>query len=342
MIRAGFIGVGGISKVHLDYLKKRKNVRIVALCDTRPEQAEKQRQVYGGTTFTDFRKMLATTPLDAVWLCTPPAIRKEPLLACAARGLPVLCEKPVENSATRARAIATALARRRAKVQIGYVFRYTPVIAALRQAMQDDSIHLVQSFYGCGVSLTMGLPAWFYDKQKSGGALVDQATHNLDLLRFLFGEVRAVHGLAANPVRKKTARYTIDETLSLMFRFRNGMLGTHNHTWVGDGWRNEIVFSGEKRFYRLNLSKGRLTVEGAPIRSKPKTALMPKADATGQVCFQADGTSIYQYENDIFLKQIQSGNWRTNPSTYADGAKTLQLTLACDRAITSRKVVNLA
>ncbi len=336
MLNAGFIGTGGISAVHLNYLKTRKDVRIAALCDIRPAAVDKRQKEYGGLAFADFRKMLDRVKLDAVWICTPPLVRKEPLLACAERGIPVFCEKPVEHDEARARAIAAALARRNARVQIGYVLRYIPLVQALRQAMQDDTLHLIQSYYGCNVSLAMSLPAWFYDQAKSGGALVDQATHNLDLLRCLFGEVRDIRGLAANPVHKKAGRYTIDETIGLLFQFRNGMLATHNHTWVGNGWRNELVISGEKRLYRANLNRGSLSVDGPPPKKSGaavKSSLIPDAGAGERVWFQQDSRSIYRYENEYFLKQVLTGKWDRNRPDYADGLKTLQLTLACDRAV---------
>jgi predicted dehydrogenase len=344
MIKIGLIGTGGISGAHLDYLKSRKDVRIAALCDIKPEALKKRQKQYGGRDcrgFYDYREMLAKVPLDAVWICTPPLVRKELLIACADRKLPTFCEKPVEHDPIRGRAIAAALARRQAKVQIGYVLRYAPAVSALRQAMRDDKIHLVQSYYGCNVSLTMGLRAWFYDMAKSGGALVDQATHNLDLLRYLFGEIREVQGLAANPVHRKARHYTIDETIVILFKFRNGILGSHNHSWVANGWRNEILISGEKRLYRINLNSGILTVNGPPphqARAKAKHTLIPDAGSGDAVWFKHDGSSIFRYEDGTFLKQVSTGNWSGNLSDYADGLKTLELTLACNRALVKGKV----
>ncbi|MDD5482614.1 MAG: Gfo/Idh/MocA family oxidoreductase [Kiritimatiellae bacterium] len=335
MIKTGFIGTGGISAAHLNYLKTRRDVKIAALCDVNREQALKRQKEFGGDVFTDFEEMLNKTGLDAVWICTPPAVRRAPLLACADRGIPVFCEKPVERSAAKGRQIAAELRRRRAKVQVGYVFRSTPVVQALRKAIGRDRIHLVHSFYACNVSLTMALPKWFYDKAKSGGALIDQATHNLDLLRFLFGEVSAVRGAALNPVKRKKGGYTVDETIGLILTFRRGIIAAHTHTWVGDRWRNEMTMSGEKNFYRLDLNKGNLTGDRPASAEcdlysrkggKTKTASAP-------LQFQQSARSIYEYQNKIFLKQVVSGDWRNNPSDYADGLKTLQLTLACDRVL---------
>lgn len=335
MIRTAFIGVGGIAPVHLRYLKTRRDVGVAALCDIRQEQAVKRQQEFGGEIFTDYRAMLDKVKPDAVWLCTPPSVRREPLVACADRGIPVFCEKPAERRDAEAAATVRELIKRKARVQIGYVFRSMPTVQRLRALLRDDSIHLIQSFYGCNVSLTMGLPAWFYDKAKSGGALVDQATHNLDLLRYLFGEVKEVRGYAKNPVHKKRKAYTIDETLGLVFMFANGILGTHTHTWVGDAWRNEIVLSGEKRLYRLFLNTGRLVVEQpAAGAHDPLSPRMAKSKVKGVFEFQQGKRPIYEYENGIFLKMVKTGDWSINPCDYTDGWKSLQLTLACDKAVT--------
>ena len=339
MIKAAVIGTGSISGVHLTYLKSRKDVQIVGLCDLNEVNLLKRHKEFGGECFADYRQMLAEVQPDAVWICTPSKVRREPLLACADRHIPIFCEKPAERDEKLARKIATELTRRKAKIQIGYVFRSLPMVQKLRDWIKDDHIHLVQSFYGCNVSLTMKLPAWFYDKTASGGALVDQATHNLDLLRYLFGEVKTLHGVAANPVHRKKAGYTIDETLALSFRFTSGTVGSHIHTWVGDGWRNEIVLSGEKRLYRLNLGKRTLTVEDPQAAADPVQQKHAGITAAAAGLILKDSGSLYEHENRLFLQQVISGKWQTNPSDYADALQTLQLTVACDRAITTGQAV---
>ena len=337
MINAGFIGTGGISAAHLNYLKKRKDVNIAALCDINTDQVQKRQKEYGGIIFTDFRDMLNKTELDAVWICTPSTVRKELLLACADKGIPVFCEKPVERSVEKGIEIAEELKKRNAKVQIGYVFRFMPVIEALRKAIKDDSIHLIQSFYGCDISLAMSLAPWFYDKEKSGGGLVDQATHNFDLMRFLFGEVKEIHGMATNPVKKKCNGYTIDETIGLIFLFANGIIGCHTHTWVGDSWRNEIMISGEKCLYRLNPNTGSLVVEDAKKTLDLNKGKLVEKKQTGALDFEQDARSLYEYENECFLNQVTSDDWSHNLLDYEDGLKTLRFTIACDKAVACGK-----
>lgn len=318
MKKVGFIGTGGISNVHLRFLHERDDVKIAALCDVNEENLDKRHQEYGGLKFTDFHEMLDAVPLDAVWLCTPPQIREEPLLACAEKDIPVMCEKPVERNSAEAERIAEKLGNHNQKVQVGYVFRSIPLVGELLKAKADDRVHLVHSFYGCNVSLTMGLKPWFYEKERSGGGLVDQATHNLDLLRMLLGEVTTVTGVTSNPVKSKETGYTIDEVIAVDFVFENKTVGSHIHTWVGDGWRNEITFIGEKRLYRLNLGRGSLTIE---------------TPAEEDHIIKPEQGPIHDHQNITFLKILNSGDWSKNPCDYMDGVKTLKLTEECDRAV---------
>lgn len=202
-LRIAFIGAGNISNVHLQYLNKRSDVEISALCDINPDTLEKRTKQFGGKPFRDFRQMLDEIKPDAVWICTPTGVRYEPLMACKKLMIPVFCEKPVARTVEEGQKILTELAEFNLQVQIGYVFRSMPVIDVLKKLITDDEIHSFQSFYCNNSGLTKRLSKWFYDKQISGGALLDQATHNIDLLRYLLGEVEEVHGIWRNPITQK-------------------------------------------------------------------------------------------------------------------------------------------
>jgi len=317
-VRVGFVGVGGISDVHLAYLQTRQDVEIVAMADPNSTNLNQHVQKYGGKGYADYRDLLKKERLDAIWICTPPQIREEPILESVDRGLAVFCEKPVARSLEQAQKIAVELEKREgALIQIGYVFRAMPIIEALKQAIVDDTIRLVQSFYGSPMSRTMELPAWFYEKEKSGGGLVDQATHNLDLFRYVVGEIPRVKGFADNPAHPKEPGYTIDELISLSFEFENGSLGSHLHTWLGDKWRNEMVFIGEKRMYRIDIWAGELEIEEEwETRSS-----------------RQDMDKMYHYENERFLEMVQAKDPALNICSFEEGLRTLELVLRCDAAV---------
>lgn len=319
MMRVGIIGLGNIATVHLRYLAAQPDVRITAICDIELSALERRQREFGGTPYRDFQAMLAHEQLDAVWLCTPPQVRYEPLLACADRHIPVFCEKPVARDLQEAHRIARDLAAHRARVMVGYVFRSLPIIQHLRSHLANDRVHAAYSFYACPMSIERSMPAWFFDKSLSGGALIDQATHNFDLLRFLLGEVDFVTGVAANPVSPKTPGYTIDETIALILHFTSCVVVTHLHSWLADSWRNELLLSGQRHAYRLNLFAGTLSVESA--RGSKQSSFPPER--------------LYEFENEHFLNMLRSGDWSANPCTFDDGLRTLELTLRCDAALSS-------
>ncbi len=317
MMRVAMIGTGGISRVHLDYLRGRDDVEIAALCDVDEGHLAEKQKSYGGKGFNDFNAMLDEITPDAVWLCTPPDVRREPLLACADRGVPVLCEKPVGRTAEKAESLAGELKERSARVQVGYCFRSMPSVKRLKEELQKDRVHAFQSLYLCGVGLGTALRTWYFQKELSGGFLIDQATHNLDLLRFFFGEVESIAGLAANPVKAKQPGYTIEETYAISMIFEKGLTGTHTHSIVGDGWRNEIVISGEEAFYRINLNHGIVTVErGAETWN-----------------YRQERRGIHDWQNITFLDMVASGDWSRNPSPFDDAARSLKLLLDCDQSL---------
>ena len=106
MIRVGFIGVGNISRSHLRYLSTRDDVSISALCDTDESILAERTAQYGGTGYRDFHRMLDRSDLDAVWLCTPTRVRRDPLTACAKRGWIFRRRRPTKRGG-----IACALGR---------------------------------------------------------------------------------------------------------------------------------------------------------------------------------------------------------------------------------------
>jgi hypothetical protein len=78
-----------------------------------------------------------------------------------------------------------------------------------------------------------------------------------------------------------------------------------------------MVIHGEKRVYRINLAKGILTVEdGGAVRTHDQ-----------------DQSTMYHFENKVFLDMVATGDWSKNPSDYEDGMKSLELTLLCDTAV---------
>ena len=302
MIRVACIGLGEKAGPHLRYLATRPDVRIEALCDSDPAALRACRRPAGARAFTSVARMLRAVPLDAVWICTPASVRRGPLLACAARRLPVMCEIPVERTLARAWQLARDLKARDARVQVGYVFRSVPIVRRLLKEMRGDDIRGIVSVFGCGQEAGAGGRA-------RPEALLEQIAHNVDLLRLLVGDAVRVDRAGAG------AR-SADGAQAAGLQFATGAAGSHIHLPRGSTWRNEMLLTGARRSYRLDLGRGLLTIEeGSKVRA-----------------YRQDPSRLYEHEDARFLDQVVAGEWDRNPCDFEQGVASLALALACKHA----------
>src|SRR5947209_2120961 len=123
VLRAGIIGAGWIGQRHAQTLAARADVAVIAVCDVDAGRAAQVANPSGADAFSDWREMLDSAPLDALWICTPPRAHAEPAVAALDRGLPLYLEKPIARSLDDAAQIVAAATRGNAVCAVGYQWR---------------------------------------------------------------------------------------------------------------------------------------------------------------------------------------------------------------------------
>jgi myo-inositol 2-dehydrogenase/D-chiro-inositol 1-dehydrogenase len=333
-LKVVMVGTGNIAGIHLGVLTAREDVELAGVFDVVPEAATRAAQKWGTVAYSSLTDMLDQAKPDAVWICTPPTGRGDALLACAQRDIPVFCEKPWGvNSEHGCELLASLPESYLRKIQNGYLFRSMPVVRLLKRLLENDRLVGAHSSYVHDIALTKVVPEWLFDKDKSGGMIIEQGTHNMDLLRYFLGECQEVAGMACNPVTPKGGKYTIEEVVAVPMLFEKSVLATHYHTWVGHGWRNEFQFIGEKAFYRLQPMEQRLIVEDPGEKIAPGTEGMSWHPEWKEHRYQDTEKGIFYYETDHFLQMVRSGDWSENPSTPWEAQTSLEFTFRVDRAL---------
>ena len=260
----GIIGCGNIGPVHAEAISQVRGAKLVAVSDVVEKSAQALAQRYGATAYTDYRQLLERRDVDAVCLCVPSGMRGAIGEACAEAGKHILAEKPLEITTKRIdRLIAAA---ERAKVKLGCVFQ---------SRFADGSAHVRKAIdTGRFGRLVLGdaYIKWFrsqayYDssgwrgtrKMDGGGALINQAIHQIDLLLWFFGPakwVRAETRLLAHE------RLEVEDLACAMLEFESGAMGVIEGStaiWPGHPARVEIhgsagsavIEDGELRFWRF-------------------------------------------------------------------------------------------
>lgn len=222
-LKVGIIGVGGIAKgAHIPgYLNLSDKVEIYALCDIKPERAEKRAKELGVEhVFTDFHDLVAMKEIDVVSVCTSNYAHAPATIAALEAGKHVICEKPMARNAQEAEEMVKAYKKSGKILTIGYQWRFDSDIQALKERIQYGEFGDIY-FAKAIATRRRGVPAHgdFLNLEKQGGGpLVDIGTHALDLTLYLMDnhDPEVVLGSSYNAIAKNGplnnwGNYTPDE-----------------------------------------------------------------------------------------------------------------------------------
>ena len=317
-VKIGFIGVGGIAGAHLNILAKMEDVEIKALCDINPQTLGRRGQEFGvESLYENFREMIDKEELDAVYICVPPFAHADIEEKVAERGLHMFIEKPVELHMENAIRKEEAIRKSGVICSVGYCARYLDISDKVRELLEDKVVELALGYFMGGAP-----GRWWIQKDKSGGQLVEQTTHMVDIARFFLGDVQAVNG-AFVALTKPSPDYTIDNASIVTLYFKSGAIGSITSAcMLSQGYKTGLDMFA--RDYILEFTYGNLRIR------TPQGTEEIKA-----------GVNMYHEEDKAFIDAVKSGDRSLIRSPYADAVKTLEITLAAEVSAREKRVVEM-
>jgi predicted dehydrogenase len=217
-IRVGLVGAGGVGARHARTLAAIDDVELVGIVDALPGACDALADELD-VPIVDTVDRLLQQSLDAVWLCVPPFAHGDLELTVLRAGLPFFVEKPLAADLATAERVAEAVAAAGVPTATGYHWRHLDTVAHAREVLATSPPRLVTVTWQDKVPP----PAWWRAAALSGGQVVEQATHVLDLARVLAGEVVGVHACAAPS--SDPSRDVADATTAVL-TFASGAVGT--------------------------------------------------------------------------------------------------------------------
>ncbi|NLW50587.1 MAG: Gfo/Idh/MocA family oxidoreductase [Candidatus Brocadiaceae bacterium] len=248
-VKVGVIGTGGIATVQAKSLSKLEGVEIVAGCDIDPEHLKTFCDTYGvEKRFEDYNDLVRLPELDAVTVCTPNYVHKDPTIAALKAGKHTMVEKPMAMNAAEAQAMIDAETGSGKTLTMGFQFRLRPDAQALKRFANDGRLGKVL-FVRCQALRRRGIPSWGVFGQKhlqGGGPLIDIGVHIIECAHFLMGEPRPVAASAQTYTylgNKKPVTdapwgnwdwetYTVEDLAVGMIRFENGAVMSIESSFV--------------------------------------------------------------------------------------------------------------
>jgi len=176
--------------------------------------------------FTTLEALLAARPVDAALVCTPTFAHYAAVRACLERGVHVLVEKPLTESAARSQELAELAARVGAVHAVGYHLAYSPVFERARALLAEGAVGRVTAYRGrlSHAEVLGPKKGWMFDRARAGGGLVrNTASHLIFLLEWLFGVISQPRFDHIQFLVRKAAHLIVYATLSaLWFRAQRG------------------------------------------------------------------------------------------------------------------------
>lgn len=186
-MRLGMIGSGGIAAKHLTALdESQADVEVVAYLSVSPQTAEALAARHGGTVFDTIEAFLKDGRPDVVFVTVPPDQHGPIERTLVDAGIPFLIEKPIGIDAATPLAIAETIARSGLVTAVGYNWRALDVLAEVRPLLAETPLRMITGRFHVGTPAT----PWWRFEAVSGGQMVEQACHLVDLSRHLAGEGR--------------------------------------------------------------------------------------------------------------------------------------------------------
>lgn len=227
-LRFGIVGTGSIAQAYALAFEGCALASVAAVADVRPSAAQAFAERLKCRSFGSHRQMADAVALDAVLVCTPPNTHLDLCLDLVARGLHVLCEKPLSIDVPSTERIVAAARASGVILTMASKFRYVEDVVRAKSLLSSGALGdliLIENVFTSRVDMTT---RWNSDpKLSGGGVLIDNGTHSVDLIRYFAGPLSEIHVVEG----KRSQHLPVEETVHIFVRSESGALGTADLSW---------------------------------------------------------------------------------------------------------------
>lgn len=222
-LRIGLVGAGAIGRAHARLIAAEATCTLAAIADTAPAAASFAAGL-GAPHFPTPEAMLDAGGLDAVIVASPNHLHLPHATAALARGLPVLVEKPVAATVAEGLTLAEAAEQAGVPVLVGHHRRHNPILATARRLVAEGRLGALAAVT---ILAAFAKPEAYFDlawrrEPGAGGPVLINLIHEIDLIRFVCGEIADIHALTGNAQRG----FAVEDSAAVALRLQSGALAT--------------------------------------------------------------------------------------------------------------------
>ena len=344
MKKIAIIGAGVMGKKHAQTIQEHPQTQLAAICDPFSDALA---QEYHVANFKDLDDLLAQIQPDGVIIANPNRFHVTTAIQCMRAGIPCLLEKPLALNTEEALYLIEQQQQYQIPILVGHHRRHNKIIQQAYDIIQRGTLGKINTF---NALWTVYKPDTYFDiewhRKAGAGVLAINLVHDLDLMRYLNGEIESVQAMTSYQNRQ----LDVEDTISILVRFKNGALGSLMASdaavspwgWDQNSEENKTSFatSPDQNCYFISGTEGALSIPNLESWNYP--AETAKSWATQLIKARVEPNkqeNVYISQLSHFLEVIDG---KVEPlSSPKDAIKNIQLLECIEIAANEQRTVYL-
>jgi predicted dehydrogenase len=220
--RLAVLGAGLIGKMHIEHILAEPEAELAAIVDPAPV-SKLLAQEKGVPWFPSFADLLAVEKPEGIIVATPNQLHLPHGMEAIAMKLPVLIEKPITDDIASGTKLVEAAEAAGVPLLVGHYRRHNPIVSKAKEIIESGRLgRIIAVHAACWLMKPDDYFEMSWRREKGAGPVFLNLIHDMDLLRYLCGDVKSVQALESSAVRGNA----VEESVVILLRFANGALGT--------------------------------------------------------------------------------------------------------------------
>jgi UDP-N-acetyl-2-amino-2-deoxyglucuronate dehydrogenase len=337
-IRIAVVGCGRIARSHFSAIRTyADDMDLVGVCETDAGVRHSHEHEYGVPGYGSYEELLQDLRPDVVALCTPSGLHPSQTIVAAQHGVNVITEKPMATRWADGLSMVRACDDARVRLFVVKQNRRNATLQLLKRAVDERRFGRI---YMAHINVFWSRPQEYYDSAKwrgtwelDGGALMNQASHYVDLLTWLIGPVESIQAMTGTLARS----IQVEDTGVLNIRWRSGALGSMSVTMLAypKNVEGSICILGER---------GTVRIGGVAVNEVDMWEFADRQDYDDEVERAGyETTSVYGFGHPLYYRNVIDTLRGTAESETdgREGLKSLEVLIAAYLSARDGKTISL-
>lgn len=253
MLEIGVIGTGSMGKNHARVCSELEQIELVGIADVNRETAKNVAEKFDTKAFFDYKELLQE--VDAVIIATPTVTHHDIAMDFLNNGKHVLVEKPICDSAEKAQILTKKAEETDLVLAVGHIERHNPAVKFVKEAMQNKK-------FGELITITSKRVSNFPGRIKDVGVIFDFGVHDIDVMRYLAGNVESVYARAG----KFNKNIAHEDHANVVLNFENGVCGIVEVNWLTPTKIRKLFLTCSKNFVEADYMNQTVTISSSSFK----------------------------------------------------------------------------